>query len=44
MLCLKLSFHRKETIERITYVKNNSNDSIVRFEAEMMLEANEMYD
>ena len=31
-------------IERITYVKNNSNDSIVRFEAEMMLEANEMYD
>ena len=37
MLCLKLKIHPKETLERMIYVKDNSKDSIVAFEAEMMI-------
>lgn len=37
MLCLKLKFHQKETLERMICVKNNSMDSTISFEAEMMI-------
>ena len=37
MLCLKLKIHPKETMERMMYVRDNSKDSIISFEAEMMI-------
>ena len=37
MLCLKLKFHSKETMERLIYVKNNSTDQMISFSAEMMI-------
>ena len=37
MLCLKLKIHPKETLERMIYVRDNSKDSIISFEAEMMI-------
>lgn len=37
MLCLKLNFHVEEAKKRIAFVRDTSKDSIISFNAEMML-------
>lgn len=37
MLCLKLHFNVKETLERVDDIKENSKESLYRFQAKMML-------
>ena len=39
MLCLKLKFNLSDAKKRIAYVRDESSDSIVSFNAEMMLKS-----
>ena len=39
MLCLKLNFHIDETKKRIAFVRDTSKDSIISFNAEMLLKS-----
>ena len=37
MLCIKMNFNVEETLKKIEYIKCNSQQSLLRHEAEMML-------